>query len=209
MAGSTRTITVGVTGGIGSGKTEACKVFESLGAKVYYADPIAKQLMNSNQGIRNRIQRAFGDDMYLPDATLDRKRLAKVIFADPGAQKTIEKIVHPPVLEYLKQELIAAKRDGTVPVVMVEAAILFEAGAENLFDYTLMVEADTETRLARLLARDNISRADVLERMNAQLPTPEKTERADFVIQNTGDLPSLGGKCRFFYTLLLHLAGQS
>jgi dephospho-CoA kinase len=205
-ATSHRSLAVGVTGGIGSGKSHACRLLESLGARYLSADLIARTLLDTDPSLKRAVQKLFGEDPYLPDGTLDRKRVAKRIFQDPSLKHSLESLVHPVTLATIDKEIDRISQDGTVPVIVVEAALIFEARAERMFDYIVVVDAPEEHRLARVMERDKVSRSEVTERMESQMPVQEKIAKADFVLKNTGDLAAFDRNTRFLFTLLLSIA---
>jgi dephospho-CoA kinase len=198
-----RSFAVAITGGIGSGKTEAARIFASLGAKVLYADRLAAVLVDSRPAIRSRIRREFGDRVLSPDGTLNRKVMAQLVFKDSGLKERLDAIVHPPVLEAIEREIEKFKRSGAEPMLMLEAALIFEASAAGLFDYVIVVDAPEEERLARIMKRDSLSRAEAVYRMRSQMPAESKAAKADFVIRNAGDRKLLERNCRFLHRLLL------
>lgn len=200
------TLAVGITGGIGSGKTDVCKIFEAFGARVLYADLIARNLINSHTDVQRQIKKTFGEKIYLPDGTLDRKHAAKLAFHDTDLHQNLNNIVHPYVLKEIEQEIAKEKEADRLPMLVVEAAILFEAHADELFDYVIVVDADEETRISRVMSRDGCDRGDVLARINAQMPVKEKVAMADFVIQNSGNKTSLKEKGTFMFHLLNRIA---
>jgi dephospho-CoA kinase len=204
-----RTLAVGVTGGIGSGKSEVCHIFESLGARVIDADLNARALVDHDPDIQQRIKRSFGQDVYRTDGTLDRNRMAMIVFNDENARRTLEAIVHPRVLQAIAQDIDREKHDRRFPIVCVEAALLFEAAAEKMFDYMIVVDANETIRFKRLQNRDGGSEESILARMSAQLPVQEKKAKADFVIQNDDDVDSLRTRCEFVFRLLITLSKTS
>lgn len=200
------TLAVGITGGIGSGKTEVCKIFERFGAKILYSDLVAKTIADTNETVRSRIKKEFGGESYLPDGTLDRQRMAKLVFQDEQLKEKLNAIIHPVVLEHIKKEIHQAKSEHAVPLFCVEAALIFEAKAEKMFDYLVVVDVPEELRIERIMKRDSISRTEVEQRINAQLQAKEKTSKADFVIYNTGDIKVLEHNCAFVFNLLTILS---
>ena len=200
------TLAVGVTGGLGSGKSAVCKFFESIGAQVLSADLIARDLMNSQADIRRQLKKTFGEKIYLLDGTIDRKHLAKLAFHENNLHEKLNQIVHPYVLDAIGQEIARQKEAGRSSLLLVEAALIFEAHADELFDYVLVVDADEEVRVRRVMTRDGSHRDEVLARIKAQMPVKDKVTMADFVILNSGGEVALKKKCTFMYDLLVRIA---
>lgn len=199
-------LAVGVTGGIGSGKSQVCRYFADSGATTISADLIARNLLDTHSPLKQKVRKAFGDASYRPDGTLDRKQMAKLIFQDPTRRETLEGLVHPETLIAIANEIGRIRRDAPVPVIAVEAALIFEARAEEMFDYVIVVDAPEEERVARIIERDTVSRMDVLERMGAQMSVEEKLRKADFVIKNSTGLAALEQNTKFLYTLLVRIS---
>jgi dephospho-CoA kinase len=176
-------IKVGVTGGIGSGKSMVCQVFAKLGIPVFNADLAAKKLMDEDQILKQQLIDTFGEDIYTPEGLLDRKKLAGIIFNDQLALQKVNALVHPFVREHFDQW--AEKQNA--PYVIQEAAILFESGQAERFNKTVLVIAPEEVRIERVMQRDNTTHEKVLERMANQLPDKEKIGKADFVVLNNGE----------------------
>lgn len=172
-------LNIGLTGGIGSGKSTVAKVFSSFGIPCYYADTRAKELMNSDQELMNELIDAFGKELY-KDGELNRKWLARKVFGDDEARKTVNGLVHPAV----GRDFQSWKRSQQTPYVLREAAILFETGGYKQSDANILVVAPKELRLKRVMERDDASEEEVLSRMNAQWSDIQKTELADFIIFN-------------------------
>jgi len=193
---------VGVTGGIGSGKTEVCNAFASLGARVYAADELAKELLTTHPDVRKQVAARFGADVYAADGSLDRKRLARLAFADDALLAKLNAIVHPKVTEELRAIIAREKAAHKSPLIVVEAALIYEARIEELFDYVIAVDAAEPVRVERAARRDGTTPENIRERMRAQLVAGEVAERADFVIRNAGDVAGLRSQCAFLYTLL-------
>jgi len=169
---------VGVTGGIGSGKSVVCRIFTQLGIPVFWADQEAKRLMDQNPLIQERLKKWFGNDIYLSEVQLHRKKLAEIIFNDKIALEKVNDLVHPVVREEFR--LWVQKQEA--PYVVQEAAILFETGQESKFDHIVVATADLELRIQRVMNRDGIPREKVLERMKNQIPNEVKIRKADDVI---------------------------
>lgn len=201
-----RTLAVGVTGAIGSGKSQVCRYFEELGARAISADDVAKRLLDTDAALKSEVRKAFGAAVYRPDGTLDRKQMAKRIFQDPELRTKLESIVHPETLRAISDEMDRIEGEEGPPMIVVEAALIFEARADAMFDYIIVVDAPEEERIGRVMARDKASRHDVLERELSQMPAEEKLRKADFALKNAADLPALKRNAGFLYSLLLHIS---
>lgn len=173
---------VGLTGGIGSGKSLVCSILEKLRVPVYYADAEAKRLMNSDPVLKTQIMDLFGDKAY-SGGSLDRKYLAGRVFGDGELLASLNSVVHPAVREDFKRW---ADLQKGVPYVVEEAAILFESGAHRELDQAVLVYAPVELRISRVMERDGCDRESVLRRMDHQLSEEELKKLADHVIVNDG-----------------------
>ena len=172
---------VGLTGGIGSGKTLVSKVFERLGIPVFNADIEAKKITNSDADVIRALQVEFGHDIYI-DQEINRKKLASIIFDDTEALKKVNSIIHPKVHEYFNNW---CNQQNTLYVIE-EAAILFESNANKSMDFTINVHADELLRINRVVDRDGTTASLVKERMKNQLDDTERMHLADFTIYNDG-----------------------
>ena len=173
---------VGVTGGIGSGKTTVCKIFEEIGVPVYYADVRAKELMETNVELRNKLINVFGDKTYL-NGKLNRSYLATQIFNSKEKLSIINGLVHPAVAEDF--DLWVESHQNSA-YVLKEAAILFESGAYQDVDISVLVIAPEDIRLERVMSRDGSAKEDVQKRMNNQWTQERKAKLADHIIKNDG-----------------------
>ena len=185
--------TLGVTGGIGSGKTTVCGFLEEQGARVFYADLEAKRLMQEDEEVRAAIVDAFGEEAYADDGTLDRAVLADRVFGDAEQLDRLNAIVHPRVFEAFEAAKERADEED-VGLLVHEAALLFEAGGDAHVDTTAAVLAPEAERVARVAERDDVSPEQVRARMGHQLPQEELRRRADHVIENDGTLEDLRRK---------------
>ena len=170
---------LGVTGGIGSGKTTVCRIFKVLGIPVFVADIEARRLMNTDHAVRQEINAITGMDLYTT-GELDRKELARLIFNRPELLRQVNASVHPAILRIFDEW--AGKSEA--PYVIMEAAILFEAKADVLVDRVAAISAPVEERIARVMGRNDLSREEVLERINNQLEDDEREEQSYYVINN-------------------------
>ncbi len=173
---------VGITGGIGSGKSVVCEVFKHMGVAVYDADSAAKTLMNTNLDLKSKLKENFGNDIFLDDGALNRKKLSDIVFADKKKLALVNSIVHPAV----EDDFDAWCKNQNATYVLKEAAILFESNAHVGLNQTICVVAPIELRVQRVMLRDNVSREKVLSIVNAQQSDEEIKSKCDFVITNDG-----------------------
>ena len=169
---------VGVTGGIGSGKTSVCKIFEALRIPVYNADQEGRILSDQHLGIVNGLKKLFGEDIYL-DGKLDRRRVGALVFKDKNLLQVLNSIIHPVVAEHFDLWL---RKYKDAPYVIKEAAILFESGAYKQVDKIITVVAPSELRIKRVMSRDDLNKSEVVRRIKNQMDDDEKIGRSDFVI---------------------------
>lgn len=200
-----RLLRIGVTGGIGAGKSVVCEIFRKLGVAVLSADEIAHHLTDTDSEIKQKIKEEFGPEFFTKDGLLDRKRMAEVVFSDRVKKEKLNAIVHPRVIKKIDEEIrsIAKRRD--TPFVIHEAALIFEAGIDKGLDYVVVVDAEEETRIRRVMERDGVSREEVMRRINSQMPAERKRKLADFVITNDADLKTLEEKVKFLFSLFTKL----
>ena len=171
---------VGITGGIGSGKTLVCSVLEKLGVPVYYADREAKRLMNSHPVLKKGIEELLGKEAY-SEGELDRRYVGSKVFGNRELMEQLNSLVHPAVREDYRSWVAGWSE---VPYVVEEAAILFESGASRNLDRTVLVYASSELRIRRVIQRDGVTREEVERRMLHQMDEEEKRMLADEVIVN-------------------------
>lgn len=174
---------IGITGGIGSGKTTVCKVFETLGIPVFYADTVAKQIMTTDFTLIEGIKTAFGSVSYFEDGSLNNKHIANIVFNNEKELAKLNALVHPAVFRAF--DAWDAQLSKNIPYSLKEAALLFESGSYKMCDKNILVTAPKAVKIARVTVRDNVSEEQVLARMNKQLQDEEKIKLADFDINNT------------------------
>ncbi|MFN3135439.1 MAG: dephospho-CoA kinase [Candidatus Kryptonium sp.] len=201
-------LTVGVTGGIGSGKTTVCKIFEELGAKVLYADEIAKKLMEGDKKLKREIEKLFGPNAYI-EGKLNRKFISDVIFSNKEKRKALESIVHPAVVRRIVEKFREISKSKNDDFVIVEAALIFESGFDKELDCVVVVDADEELKIKRIMERDNCTREEVLKRMRAQMSQSKKKNLADIVIKNDGGIEALRERVKFLYSLFQKISKLS
>jgi len=170
---------IGLTGGLGSGKTTVAHIFEVLGIPVYYADAASKRLMNDDEKVKAAVQNAFGKEVY-PEGKLDRKYLAEIVFKDEKKLELLNSIVHPATLRDADEWI----NKQTAPYAIKEAALIFESGSHQSLDYVIGVKAPVQLRLQRAMKRDNISHEEAMARINKQINEEIKMCLCDFIIIN-------------------------
>ncbi len=177
-------IKVGITGGIGSGKTTVCRLFEKMDIPVYYADREAKRLMNSDRNLKARIKDLLGDDAYFRNGRLNRKHVASIVFNDKQKLEKLNAIVHPAVAKDGEKWFEKQKTKYAIK----EAALLVENASYKQLDFLIVVTAPVEMRIKRVVKRDKSDYNQVKLRIANQLPEVQKKKVADFVIDNSGDV---------------------
>lgn len=195
-------LTVGVTGGIGSGKSAVCKEFERLGRSVLSADGIARELTETDGKIREQIRASFGPAVFASDGGLKRKEVAEMIFRDRNLRLKLNAIVHPRVFVRIEEILSQLPPAARHPYVVIEAALIFETDMDKRLDYTIVVDAPEETRIRRVMQREGCTREEVVARIAAQMSVHRKRDKADFVLDNTDAASTLQGKVAFLDRLL-------
>lgn len=189
---------IGITGGIGSGKSYVAKIFKALGVPFYDADSAAKLIMVNNEQVRAALRAGFGEAVYLADGQLNRPYLSDIVFKDAAKLAQLNAIVHPAVIQ---EGLDWAERQQTA-YSLKEAALLFESGSYKTLDYTILVTAPIALRMQRVMERDRVSSEQVLDRMAKQLPDEDKIQLADFVINNDEATPLLPQVLALHYKFL-------
>ena len=170
---------IGLTGGIGSGKSTVLELFKFLGVKIYSADESAKKLVNTDPYLINLIKSSFGDNIY-DKGILNSRKLSKIVFEDTEKLKLLNSIIHPAVAKDFKLFLNSNNED----YIVKEAAIIFETKSENSYDKIIFIQAPLEIRIERVINRDNISREEVMKRINNQLDENLIIDKCDYVIRN-------------------------
>ncbi len=190
---------IGLTGGIGSGKTTVLKMFKELGCATYVADIEAKKLMNSNKELIHQIIQLFGGKAYV-DNKLNTAFIAEIVFNDKTKLTALNALVHPVVLEDFKKFV----KKSTSKLIIYEAAILFESGSDKLCDFVITVATDIDERIERIIKRDGVTKEQILKRMEHQLNDEEKVKKADFVINNS-DVFNTKAQVSTIYKIVLNL----
>lgn len=171
---------IGVTGGIGSGKTSVCRVFTVLGIPVFSTDLVARDIMDNDLAIRQKINTIAGENLFLEDS-LDRKLLAKIIFNNSSLLNKVNLLIHPIVFDRFKKWEL----EQSTPYVIMESAIIFESGALKILDKVISIVAPVEERVKRIMSRNCFSREQVFERIDNQMDDSSRVKLSDYVISNS------------------------
>jgi len=192
---------IGITGGIGSGKTTVARIFEVLGIPVYYADDAAKRIMNEDEFLKKEIIKNFGELSYV-DGKLNREYLASIVFNDKKKLAILNALVHPATIRNSAQWM----KCQTTPYAIREAALIFESGGQDQLDYVIGVSAPLELRIERAMHRDKLTRQQVLDRMDRQINETIKMRLCDFVIVNDAKKPVIAQVLKLHETFLSNLS---
>ena len=196
------TIIIGLTGGIGSGKSETARHLVSLGAVHVDADAISRSLTAPGGEALEPIREVFGDGVFFEDGTLDRRALGDMVFNDVAARRALEGIIHPRVQRATMEAVDKAREDGA-DAVLLDVPLLFETGMDALCDVNWLITADREQRIQRVMARDGLAREAVEARINSQMSDEEKAARATKVIKNDQSVEKLKNELTGLYNQLL------
>lgn len=180
-------ITIGLTGGIASGKSTVSNILKNRGIPIIDADKIAREIVVPGSPILNRIAFEFGFDVLLENGELNRKKLADIVFNDDTKLKKLNEIMHPEIFRIIQKEIELQKINGE-KISAVDAALLIEAGLYKLVDYVVLIYVDINTQIERLMKRDKKTKEDALKIIKAQMSIEEKIKYADFIIDNSKDL---------------------
>ncbi len=179
---------IGLTGNIASGKTEVAKIFKELGAKIIDADKIAREVVEPGEPAWQEIAHEFGSNILNSDGSINRKKLGEIIFNDDRRREHLNRITHPRIMTKIKETIDRYKKEN-VKLVIIEAALIVERGGLlNVIDELIVVSADAETQIERIMTRDGLQRDEALSRMESQMPISEKTKHAAYIIDNSRSL---------------------
>lgn len=184
-------ITLGLTGCIGSGKSTVSGIFRENGVPIIDADIISRQVVRPNQEGWLKIVTSFGPDILLPDETIDRIKLGHLVFNDASARTRLNNCLHPIIISELKNQMFKMKNSSDAPLLVADVPLLFECRMQHYFDFTVLVYADHDTLVRRLVERDRITAEQACLRLNAQMNINQKKDLADLVIDNSGTLAEL------------------
>lgn len=201
--GMRKFLLVGLTGGIGSGKSTASRLFRDLGCLILDADSIAREVVEPGEPAWRGIVEAFGKGVLLPDGQLDRKAVAALIFADPAKRQTLNALTHPAIIAREQAILVALETEAYEGVVILDAALLIEAGGAARMDRLVVVHADEATQVHRLMIRDDLEESEARRRIASQMPLAEKVRLAHYVIDNSGSPEETAAQVRAVHAALL------
>lgn len=196
----------GLTGGMGSGKTTVGKLFQSLGAYVLDADEICRSLVEPGKPAWQETVDLLGNGVLRDDQTLDRRKVADIVFNDPEKKKALEAILHPRVMEKEQAIYKDIMKDNPGALIIIDAALLIESENYRKVDKVIVIACDKETQLHRIMAKNTFSRADAQRRLQQQMPLEEKIKFADYVLYNDSGLPELEEKVEALFHQLKQLA---
>ncbi len=182
---------LGITGNIASGKSAVARMFAAHGAALIDADHLAREIVAPGHPVLQQLVKRFGSEVLCENGELDRERLGQIIFADKRAREDLNGITHPAIGKLATERLRQLKATPGIPLVVYEAPLLFEAGAEGRVDQVLVVKIDPAVQLQRLMARDGFAETAARQRIATQMPQEEKLARADYVIDNSKSIAAL------------------
>ena len=184
------TLVIGLTGGIGTGKSEVARLLRAFGAVVINADQVGHEAYAPNSESWQDVVRTFGKGTLQPNGEIDRRKLGEIVFSDPGQLAKLNEIMHPRMARMVADRVEQLRSQGT-EVVVLEAALLFEAGWDSLVDEVWVIDAPVEVLFLRLRARNDLDEAEVQKRIGAQMARGDRRSRADVVVDNSGDIAAL------------------
>jgi dephospho-CoA kinase len=196
---------IGLTGGIGSGKSTVTDYLTSRGFHVLDADKIAREIVLPGSEMLIQLSAVFGSEIIMEDGSLNRKKLGEIIFSDSEKKKILDSLMHTRILELIHERILQYREEAElVPinladpghetvnkVIFIDAPLLFETGLDRSVEEVWVIDADDETRIKRIMERDGMNREDIIRRMESQMARDEKNKRASVVLDNTGDQDAL------------------
>jgi dephospho-CoA kinase len=194
---------IGLTGGIGSGKSSVSQHFKKWGAHIFDADTVAKNILNNNEIAQNEVISEFGTDVLGANGRINKSKLSRIVFQDEDNQLTLNTIIHPYVFTEIDKDFDLTLSKGENDIFVVDAALIYESGADTHMDYVIVVISHLGLRVERVLARGDLSRDEFLKRVELQWSDEEKIQMADFIILNNSSEDNLLEEAKKTYDLLL------
>ena len=182
---------IGLTGGIATGKSQVSSILSELGAMVIDADIVAREVVQKGLPAWQQLKDTFGEEYFLSNGELNRRKLGQLVFSHPDELAKLNSITHPAIKAKIEERINDLKVQGYNGIVVVDAALLLEAGWETMVDQVWVVDAPMEKRIERLMNRDNLTRDQALSRINSQMSQQERIAKADKIIYNNSDIDSL------------------
>lgn len=182
---------IGLTGGIATGKSQVSSILSELGAMVIDADIVAREVVQKGLPAWQQLKDTFGEEYFLSNGELNRRKLGQLVFSHPDELAKLNSITHPAIKAKIEERINDLKVQGYNGIVVVDAALLLEAGWETMVDQVWVVDAPMEKRIERIMKRDNLTRDQALSRINSQMSQQERIAKADKIIYNNSDIDSL------------------
>tara|TARA_S200000501_G_scaffold364685_1_gene397175 strand:- start:524 stop:1117 length:594 start_codon:yes stop_codon:yes gene_type:complete len=193
---------IGLTGGIGSGKSSVSKLFEDLGAYIFDADLVAKEILLKNYTAQNEIIAEFGSDILNKDGKIEKSKLSRIAFQDENYQLRLNAIIHPYVFSEIDLTFDKILLKNEYKIFCIDAALIYESGADTHMDYVVVITSHLRLRIERVMERGDLTRDEFLKRLDLQWPDEDKVHMADFVIHNNGTLDNLISESKKIFSLL-------
>ena len=187
---------VGVTGGIGSGQSSVCQILSKLGCKVIDVDKKAKQIISKDRSLQKELIKTFGNEIFFKDGQLNRRLLASIAFQDEEKTQKLNRLVHPRMVSEVIEEMENARFSQKYPLVVIDAALIYEISIEQMFDSIIVVYTSLTNRIDRVIKRDGLTKDEILARVRRQIPLEEKKKWAEYVVDNDGSLEDLEKQTR-------------
>lgn len=197
---------VGLTGGIGTGKSHVAKIFTELGCYVFDADKVARQVVEPGEVGFEKVVAEFGKEILAKDGTIDRAKLGQIIFNNPEKREKLNQILHPIIIAKQDSLILETINQDPNAIVIIDAALMIETGSYKRFDKLIVVYCDRESQIERVMKRNNLPRNEVESRINSQMPSDEKRKYADIEIDTSGTFEETEDKVRTIYQELKELA---
>lgn len=194
---------VGLTGGIGSGKSTVSTIFKKLGAYIFDADSVAKDILENNKTAQNEIIAEFGTDVLGPNEKIKKSKLARIAFQDENHQLRLNTIIHPYIFNVIYKKFDKKSLDKKYDIFAIDAALIYESGLDTHLDYVVVITSHLKLRIERVMTRGELTREEFLKRRELQWPDEDKVHMADFVIHNNGTANGLEEETKKVYNLLL------
>jgi len=199
-----KNLVVGLTGGIASGKTTIAEIFQNLGAEIIDADVLYHQLLRDDPSIKSSLAATFGENILNENREIDRSKLGPIVFDNPDRLRTLNELVHPAVISRMKGEIERRLSSAEYKVVMIVVPLLIETNMTGMVDSVVLVYADEEIQLQRLMQR-GLSQEDARKRIQSQMSSREKTRFANFIIDNNGKLSDTNGQVKQVWSALIEM----